>query len=127
MFFEKLCPRWDDHVLGKYVEALLERYENQYEKRLLELIRVLFEADLTDSRTNLNPSSKLRSVMQNASGSRLIDEKVAQCVLACIEAIYRQMRQGNYDGLNRKLISSAHELLLPLVQKLLRSRTLDNH
>ncbi|WP_019123929.1 hypothetical protein [Brevibacillus massiliensis] len=125
LFFEELCPRWNDHVLEEYVEALLERYENQHEKRLLELIHVLCEADIIDS-TYLNQSSRLRSVMQNASGSRLIDEKVAQCILACIEAIYRQMRQGVYDRLTRKLISSAHELLLPLVQKLLRSRTLDN-
>jgi hypothetical protein len=125
LFFEKLCPRWNDHVLLKYVEALLERYEGQHVKRLQELIHVLCEADIIDS-TNLNHSSRLRSAMQNASGSRLIDENVAQSILACIKAIYSQMRQGNYDGLNRKLISSAHELLLPLVQKLLRSRTLDN-
>ncbi|MED0677323.1 hypothetical protein ABEV55_17925 [Aneurinibacillus thermoaerophilus] len=125
LFFEEMCPRWNEHVLRKYVEALLERYENQYEKRLLELIRVLCEADLTDSRTNLNPSSRLRSAMQNASGPRLIDDNVVLGILACIEVIYRQMRQGNYDRLTRKLVSSAHELLIPLVQKLLRSRTLD--
>ncbi|MCF6093922.1 hypothetical protein L1765_08050 [Microaerobacter geothermalis] len=126
LFFEELCPRWDDHVLEKYVEALLERYENQHEKRLLELIQVLCDADLTDFRTQLNQSSRLQSAMQNVSGPRLIDDNVAHGILACIEVIYLQMRQGNYDGLNRKLISSAHELLLPLVQKLLRSRTLDN-
>jgi len=125
-FFEELCPDWDDHVLGEFVEALLERYEGQYEKRLLELIETLYDADITDPRTNLNQSSRLRSAMQNASGSRFIDENVAQCILACIKAIYSQMRQGNYDRLTRKLVSSAHELLLPLVQKLLRSRTLDN-
>lgn len=126
LFFEELCPRWNDHVLEKYVEALLERYEGQYVKRLQELIHVLCEADIIDS-TNLNPSSRLRSAMQNASGSRFIDDNVAQCILACIEAIYSQMRQGNYDRLTRKLVSSAHELLLPLVQKLLRSRTMGNH
>jgi len=126
LFFEELCPDWDDHVLGEFVEALLERYEGQYRKRLLELIHALCDADITDPRTNLNQSSRLRSAMQNASGSRFIDENVAQCMLACIKVIYSQMRQGNYDGLTRKLVSSAHELLLPLVQKLLRSRTLDN-
>jgi hypothetical protein len=126
LFFEELCPDWDDHVLGEFVEALLERYEGQYRKRLLELIHALCDADITDLRTNLNQSSRLRSAMQNASGSMLIDENVAQCILACIKAIYSQMRQGDYDRLNRKLISSAHELILPLVQKLLRSRTLDN-
>jgi hypothetical protein len=125
-FFEELCPDWDDHVLGEFVEALLERYEGQYRKRLLELIHALCDADITDPRTNLNQSSRLRSAMQNASGSRFIDENVAQCMLACIKLIYSQIRQGNYDGLTRKLVSSAHELLLPLVQKLLRSRTLDN-
>ena len=124
-FFEELCPRWDDNVLREYVEVLLERYEGQYEKRLLELIHLLCDTDIIDPRTNLNQSYRLRSAMQNASGSRLIDENVAQCILACIKAIYSQMRQGNYDGLTRKLVSSAHELLLPLVQKLLRSRTLD--
>jgi|GEM_PF-3151042 len=127
LFFEELCPDWDDHVLGEFVEALLERYEGQYEKRLLELIDVLCDTDITDPRTNLNPSSRLRSAMQNASGSRFIDDNVAQCILACIEAIYSQMRQGNYDRLTRRLVSSAHELLLPLVQKLLRSRTMGNH
>lgn len=126
-FFEELCPDWDDHVLGEFVEALLERYEGQYRKRLLELIHALCDADITDLRTNLNQSSMLRSAMQNASGSRFIDKNVAQCMLACIKVIYSQMRQGNYDGLTRKLISSAHELLLPLVQKLLRSRTMGNH
>ena len=103
------------------MEALLERYENQYEKRLLELIHVLCDADLTDFRTQLNQSSRLQSALQNVSGSRLIDDNVAQGVLASIEAIYRKMRQGDYAGLNRKLVSSAHELLFPLVQKLLRS------
>lgn len=125
-FFEELCPDWDDHVLGEFVEALLERYEGQYEKRLLELIDVLCDTDITDPRTNLNQPSRLRSAMQNASGSRFIDDNVAQCILACIEAIYSQMRQGNYDRLTRRLVSSAHELLLPLVQKLLRSRTMGN-
>ncbi|MFR9710538.1 hypothetical protein ACL02P_14215 [Paenibacillus sp. MB22_1] len=125
LFFEELCPHWDDHVLGEYVEALLERYENQHEKRLLELIRVLCEADIIDS-TYLNQSSRLRSAMQNVSGPRLIDDNVAHGILACIEVIYRQMRQGDYDTLTRKLVSSAHELLFPLVQKLLRSRTMDN-
>ena len=126
LFFEELCPRWDDHVLRKYVEALLERYEGRYEKRLLELIQVLCDADLTDFRTQLNQSSRLQSAMQNVSGPRLIDDNVAHGILACIEVIYLQMRQGNYDRLTRKLVSSAHELLIPLVQKLLRSRTLDN-
>lgn len=126
LFFEELCPHWDDHVLGEYVEALLERYENQYEKRLLELIHALCDTDITDPRTNLNQSSRLRSAMRNASGSRLIDENVAQSILACIKVIYSRMRQGDYDRLTRKLISSAHELLFPLVQKLLRSRTLNN-
>jgi len=126
LFIEKLCLRWDDNVLREYVEVLLERYEGQYEKRLLELIHALCDADITDPRTNLNQSSRLRSAMQNASGSRLIDENVAQSILACIKAIYLQMRQGNYDRLTRKLVSSAHELLFPLVQKLLRSRTLNN-
>jgi len=126
LFFEELCPRWNDHVLRKYVEALLERYEGQYEKRLLELIQVLCDADLTDFRTQLNQSSSLQSAMLNVSGPRLIDDNVAHGILACIEVIYLQMRQGNYDRLTRKLVSSAHELLFPLVQKLLRSRTLDN-
>jgi len=125
LFFEELCPRWNDHVLGKYVEALLERYENQYKKRLLELIQVLCDVDLIDFRTQLNQSSRLLSAMQNVS-QRLIDDNVAHGLLACIEVIYRQMRQGDYDRLTRKLVSSAHELLFPLVQKLLRSRTMDN-
>jgi hypothetical protein len=126
LFFEELCPHWDDHVLGECVEALLERYENQYEKRLLELIETLSNADITDPRTNLNQSSRLRSAMQNVSGLRFIDDNVAHGILGCIKVIYLQIRQGKYDGLTRKLVSSAHELLLPLVQKLLRSRTLDN-
>jgi len=125
-FFEELCPDWDDHVLGEFVEALLERYEGQYEKRLLELIDVLCDTDITDPRTNLNQSSRLRSVMQNVSGLKFIDDNVAHGILGCIKVIYLQIRQGKYDGLTRKLVSSAHELLLPLVQKLLRSRTLDN-
>jgi len=125
-FFEELCPDWDDHVLGEFVEALLERYEGQYEKRLLKLIDVLCDTDITDPRTNLNQSSRLRSVMQNVSGLKFIDDNVAHGILGCIKVIYLQIRQGKYDGLTRKLVSSAHELLLPLVQKLLRSRTLDN-
>ena len=112
-------------MLGEFVEALLERYEGQYVKRLQELIHVLCEADIIDS-TNLNQSSRLRSVMQNVSGLKFIDDNVAHGILGCIKVIYLQIRQGKYDGLNRKLVSSAHELLLPLVQKLLRSRTLDN-
>lgn len=125
--FDSLSPKTrrgsiNYHALKEdYVGVITDRYNGIYVTRFKEIINEFCNANLIDSRTKINYSLLLKSLIQSTDNSSLLNKDVAYNLLRCIQVIRNKVNHGDFTGLNRKIISGAYELLLPLVQKLLQT------
>ncbi len=124
--FDSLSPKnnsghIDYNVLkSEYATEIQERYQGKWFDRYHEFLIEFSNANLKDERANKNYSSLLKESNQQLANNILIDEAVAFNILKCIQIIRNKVNHGDFSELNPKIISGSYELLLPIVQKLLR-------
>ncbi|RIX60049.1 hypothetical protein D3P08_00185 [Paenibacillus nanensis] len=123
--FDSLSPKnaqghIDYHALKTgYATEIAVRYQGAFIGRYIDIVDEFCNANLEDVRANKNYSSLLKNSKQRLGNSSLIDEEVAFNLLKCIQIIRNKVNHGDFSGLNRKIVSGAYELLLPMVQKML--------
>lgn len=123
--FDNLSPKnTSDHIdynalKTDYAAEIEDRYQGASSIRYLDFVNEFCNANLEDVRANKNYSTLLKDSKQRLGNTRLINEEVAFNILKCIQVIRNKVNHGDFSGLNRKIVSGAYELLLPMVQKML--------
>lgn len=125
--FDSLSPKnvqghIDYHMLkAEYAFEISTRYKGAFIQRYIDFLDVLCAANLQDIKANKNYSSLLKASKQTLNNDNIINEDVAFYLLKCIQIIRNKVNHGDFSNLDRKVISCSYELLLPIVQKMLRN------
>lgn len=86
------------------------------------IVDMLENSDLKDNYGH-EYSTYLHNSRERLALDEFIDNNVAYNILKCIQVVRNRLNHGNFESINTGLIEGAHELLLPLVQRLIREKT----
>lgn len=129
--FDAIAPKYEKGIDYKnkkmrkdFIQIINEHYKSFNFPRYHDMLQTLIKADLKYENSNKNYSLELKLYFNKLKRidikREIIDLDLAFNILKCIQIVRNKVNHGNFNNVSQKLVRTSHELLLPLVQKMLR-------